>query len=211
MRILALALLLAAPATAQDTTLPRLHNVTDTAADDRLNIRAEPSGNAPILGSLAHDATGIEVLRLSDDTNWGRIETEAGPGWVFMRYLEADPSPDRVTDGLICGGIKPDWSLRLDPFSDYTGDLAITDWLEAEEAIHINWGTTSQNHPGMAELYEYEVHPGLLTFALIPGQCNDGLSSREYGLRLLGTYFSNDDEGSSVTLEGCCTQQLTDP
>lgn len=61
---LALILWLAAgPAAAQD--LPAVYDVAGVAADDVLNVRAEPSAEAPVLRTLAPDAGGIEVVALS--------------------------------------------------------------------------------------------------------------------------------------------------
>ncbi|MEO1155590.1 MAG: SH3 domain-containing protein, partial [Pseudomonadota bacterium] len=41
---------------------PALFDVTGVASDDVLNIRSAPSATAEIIGTLAHNETGVEVV-----------------------------------------------------------------------------------------------------------------------------------------------------
>jgi hypothetical protein len=88
---LILALLVAMPAAAQD--LPALFRVTGVAANDVLNIRAEPSARAAIIGSFRPDAGGIEVVALSADGRWGLVNSGEQAGWSSMRYLMHQGGP----------------------------------------------------------------------------------------------------------------------
>lgn len=70
---------------------PDFYVVRGLAAGDRLNIRAEPSASAQILGSLA-ERERVQNLgcRSSGQTRWCRIRTTGGvqvTGWVNGRYL----------------------------------------------------------------------------------------------------------------------------
>lgn len=63
---------LSTPALAQDI-YPALHDVTGVAADDVLNIRSEPSASSPIIGTFSPFETDVEVVALSPDGGWGRV------------------------------------------------------------------------------------------------------------------------------------------
>ena len=53
-------LICASAATAQD--FPALYRVTDVAANDVLNIRAQPQASAPVIGSFRPGQRGVEVM-----------------------------------------------------------------------------------------------------------------------------------------------------
>lgn len=99
---------------------PALHSVVGVAADDVLNIRAEPSASAPIIGGFAPNARDIEVLT-PPASGWGRVNTGEVSGWVAVRYLERQPGQDWAITGpfalsptpLECYGTEPFWSLSL--------------------------------------------------------------------------------------------------
>ena len=57
----ALWLALATPGMATVDTWPALYDVAFVASDDVLNIRSGPGASFDIIGSLAHDAEGVEV------------------------------------------------------------------------------------------------------------------------------------------------------
>jgi len=65
--------------------------VTGVDPGDVLNMRAEPSGNAAIIGALAPYETGIENLGCtvpsSSSTEWCRIRIRDFEGWVAGRFL----------------------------------------------------------------------------------------------------------------------------
>ena len=61
-RVLILLLALALPLRAEE--FPAAYAVTGVASNDVLNIRARPDAGSAIIGSLAPDATGVEVNQL---------------------------------------------------------------------------------------------------------------------------------------------------
>lgn len=105
--------LLALPAAAQD--LPAHYRVTDVAANDVLNIRAEPRASAPILGHFRPDESRIEVTALSPDGRWGRVNSGEQAGWAAMRYLSRETLAS-WRDGemaLSCFGTEPFWHMPI--------------------------------------------------------------------------------------------------
>ena len=91
MRALALVfLLLAAPAVA-DGPLPALFDVAGVGGGDRLNVREGPDARTAVVGSLAPDAKGVEVVAVDAAGAWGRVNTGERAGWVAMRYLAPQP------------------------------------------------------------------------------------------------------------------------
>jgi len=70
---------------------PGLWAVTGVAANDVLNVRAEPSGQAAIVGALSPYETGIANLGCTEppgsSTQWCRIRSKGFEGWVAGRFL----------------------------------------------------------------------------------------------------------------------------
>jgi hypothetical protein len=87
---------------------PDFYAVTGVAADDVLNIRAEPHADAELIGKIPPDGTcvrnlgckgGLTLLefteltedqkakRLEENPRWCRIEYQGVAGWVAGRYL----------------------------------------------------------------------------------------------------------------------------
>ena len=211
-RILALLFaVLAAPALAQDV-FPALHDVTGVAADDVLNVRAEPGGDAPVLGTFAPDATGVEVVALSDDGAWGRVNTAEQSGWAAMTYLARQPgqfSDDWAAGlapvGLDCFGTEPFWTLSL--ATDGALGFSAPDFSAPDagdggaqpggyETLQASTGTGKRGFTGWLNDNSLGFI-GIITHAA----CSDGMSDRLFGLGLdLVTETPTD-----VKLDaGCC-------
>lgn len=200
----ALALILwfaAGPAAAQD--LPAVYDVAGVAADDVLNVRAEPSAEAPVLRTLAPDATGIEVVALSGDGKWGMVSTGEGNGWVALRYLAArpDPAADTLPRPMTCLGTEPFWLLVHDDGSDRfetPGEeprlLAVSAEMVAPEGYFV----LARGSGGSDELYRLTVTRGI---------CSDGMSDRRFGLD--ARLFIAGPAGNRL-LAGCCTLEHRD-
>lgn len=169
---LVLALSLALPAAAE--VLPALYDVSGVAVGDRLNIRAAPSASAPILGSLAPDARGVEVVALAGEGRWAQVNTGEGTGFVALRYLRAeDAAPwTALETTLTCRGTEPFWALTYDPAA---GTVQF-DTPEAKRSL-----TLRQAWPG-----DGTAPAALATdrgFVTLEGRaCSDGMSDRAYGI-----------------------------
>ena len=93
--------------------LPTLFDVSGVSAGDRLNIRDRPSASGAVIGTLAPDATGVEVV--AERNGWAMVNTAERAGWVNARYLAY--RTDVWTAGALpatlnCLGTEPFWALR---------------------------------------------------------------------------------------------------
>lgn len=189
----------AASATADeiDPTLPALYAVTGVAANDDLNIRAAPDGDAAMIGALAHDARDIEVITLSREGRWALVNADEGSGWVAFRFLNRQDQ--RVTslglpEGLTCFGTEPFWSITF-------SDVPVLDYASPESTSRHSI-TSMSPAPENASVTEFgyrfvwRSQGKDITAQILPGRCSDGMSDRSYGLHYV------DDEGPRT---GCCS------
>ena len=78
MHRLAVLMLAFFPLAALAEVYPALHDVTGVASDDVLNIRESPDAGSAIVGSLAPDATGVEVVAVTG--GWAVVNTSEASG-----------------------------------------------------------------------------------------------------------------------------------
>ncbi|MDO5529853.1 MAG: SH3 domain-containing protein [Paracoccus sp. (in: a-proteobacteria)] len=196
----ALSLALASPALAtQEYILPTLFDVSGVAADDVLNIRAEPNASSEIIGTLAPDATQIEVFETRG--NWGLVNSSERSGWVSMRYLdyrtdvwEAGALPENLT----CLGNEPFWSIAAE------GSDLVFKHPEGEE-----------RYPGLRVLDDGI--PRSPRRALVAGEganrmsavitpqiCSDTMSDMAYGLSATLIVEGAHARDGAQMLHGCC-------
>lgn len=197
------AAVLAAPVHAGDPrdALPTLHRVVDVSGDDRLNIREEPDANSPVIETLAPDATGVEVVHLSRDGKWGRINSSERAGWVSMRYLERsgeDLVAGTLPERLRCYGTEPFWTLDWD-------EQRLTFSRPGADDIHPRLrGVTAvanRRQPNWVIVAEEDGHR--LTGVIRAQSCSDGMSDRLYGLGI--TLVEQRAEGEINAVDGCCS------
>ncbi|MFN3823930.1 MAG: SH3 domain-containing protein [Pseudorhodobacter sp.] len=194
--------LLCGPVAAQD--LPALHDVAGVAANDQLNIRAEPSASAAILGSFPPGTDAVEVTALSADGRWGRVNLEEGAGWVAMRYMARQSGPGwaDLAQPLACFGTEPFWSLN---FSPAEADLRFNRMGEEPLDLRAGWAAPVSGRRGMVGLaLTGAAETGFLT---LTGQdCSDGMSDRGYGIGI--ALFLNGSGASTAEAagwSGCCS------
>ena len=84
-------------------------------ANDTLNVRAGPSTSFGVIAKLNPTDTGIEVVDINDDGDWGLIILQEGSGWVALRYLARQPNQhdDGLPRYLNCAGTEPFWGFAL--------------------------------------------------------------------------------------------------
>ena len=195
MRALVLCALLSSPAAAE--VYPALHDVSGVAADDVLNIRAEPSASAAIVGTLPPDATGVEVVGVQG--GWGRVGGGEGGGWVRLSYLDRQPGADwfTLTAPLRCMGTEPFWSLGVEPVSK-VAVFSTPDAGDRFTTLTTVWtgARTAQDGRPTAAL---ALPDGFATLTGI--QCSDGMSDRPFGIAV-DLYLNGEAPG---VLHGCCT------
>lgn len=191
-RFLLLFLLLTLPLRAEE--FPALHAVTGVAADDVLNIRARPDAGSPIIGSLAPDASGVEVIATSG--NWALVNTGEGAGYAALRFLAREPGPawSALQTPLTCLGTEPFWSLEIDPQPGLTRFLTPDDPAPVAEPIAGLWP---------AEPWAQSAAVGLSdgVAVLTEAECSDGMSDRRFGIAV---DIFRSGSGGATRLVGCC-------
>ncbi|MWD27935.1 SH3 domain-containing protein [Aquicoccus sp. SCR17] len=173
--LLLLCLLLPAVASAQD--LPALYAVTGVAADDVLNLRDAPRASGQKIGTLAPDATGVEVTAIRD--GWGRVNAGPRAGWASMRYLAREaPDAEVLTRRLSCAGTEPFWSLDITQGARVRFEPADGPAQEAAAG-------TLRPAEGWRDAFVLPLEAGeggLSAVILHRRQCSDGMSDRAFGL-----------------------------
>lgn len=204
MRVLALGLALFWPPLAAEAqqTLPALYDVTGVAANDVLNIRAEPKASADILGSLPRDAKGVEVVAVNAAGTWGTVNTAEGTGYVALRFLAQQGGPDwgALESPLHCGGTEPFWGLDLDP-ARRAGLLSDPGTQGQDVNITALW----QNGPYLGTAAVAFKGNDIDGLANLRGQnCSDGMSDRSYGI-VVDLFLRDQTGAASAAFSGCCT------
>lgn len=192
----ALSAALSSPLGAQP--LPALHDVQGVAADDVLNIRAEPSAQASIIGTLAPDAQGVEVVARNAAGTWGQINIGEQAGWVSLRYLAlrgVHIDHYNLPVGLRCFGTEPFWSLRN---AGGAWDYQTPDMLR--EGLEISIAQDSGIAEDLRRMVLFNGLGGPASAFIYPAACSDGMSDRAFGLAI-GVMMSP----SAPLLSGCCS------
>jgi uncharacterized membrane protein len=197
---------LALPALATQDRWPALFDVTGVAADDVLNIRAAPSAQADIVGSLAPDATAVEVIAPSPRQDWGRVNTAEGSGWVSMAFLQRRPGQwlGALPEVTRCFGTEPFWTLDIDE----QGALAFTrpDMADAtgQRTIYIGSNNRRDRFALAGTLRDGAVSGAMIQMVGTSRleQCSDGMSDRRYGISVDLVLGAGQ---SPVLYSGCCT------
>ncbi|THD85401.1 SH3 domain-containing protein [Aliigemmobacter aestuarii] len=204
-RALALCLLSFLPSIAGAEALPALFSVKGVAANDVLNVRAAPSAEGDLLGSLPPGATGVEVVALNPEGTWGRVNIGETAGWVSMRFLAREPGPDWISLDvpMSCYGTEPFWSLDYAPDRRNMMLRQMAD--ENDLGLWINWHIATSGRNG--QIGWNLSGPARQGFATLTAErCTDGMSDREMGLSI--SLFLNPDQESAaepIGLSGCCT------
>lgn len=181
----------------QAEVYPALHSVAGVSADDVLNVRAAPDATADIVGTLAPDATGVEVISVTD--GWALVNMGEGSGYASLRFLqrEAGPAWYAMDRPMACFGTEPFWSLDIDP------PAGVTVYTTPEMPGGVR-ETIGQHWPGAAwaPSAALALEDGLAV--LRPAACSDGMSDRSFGIAV-DVFLT---EGDRNRLSGCCTLAL---
>lgn len=194
-RVLILAiLLLPGLARAQDMPehFPSLFDVAGVAADDVLNVRAEPAASAEKVGELAFDARHVEVIRLAG--GWGLVNSGERSGWVSMRFLQPQEGGDyALSRFMTCFGTEPFWNLEITQ-----GDMARFS-APGQGTAHYTVGLLQRSSN---RTDRFVLLGGRLVAIISRAACNDGMSDRDYGLTV---DLLPDVEQGLPLLSGCCS------
>lgn len=184
------------PILVQAQPFPASYSVKGVAANDVLNIRAEPSAKAKVMGKIGPYDLNIEVLELSSDSKWGKVGLPEGNGWVSMTYLDLITSDDPyvVQRPLSCMGTEPFWSVSLYPRgAEYNSpDTGAVPMTVTHEAV--------ADHGFLIQLEE---GPSLNRTLIVTREgCSDGMSDRAFGF---STRMFTEAPDGNMALQGCCT------
>lgn len=209
MRWLFLVLMSALPAQATQDGWPALYDVAGVAADDVLNIRAEPDPGAPIVGALAPDATDVEVVRATDDLTWGLVNSGEGSGWVALRFMarQGGQWDGRMPQIRQCFGTEPFWSLTQDGARIR---LTAPDTPPAEGLVAGRYGSQSRRDRFLfrGALFSPDAGPLDVVLSLRMTACNDGMSDRAFGIEadlLVSDSDAQDGLRRTMLVSGCCS------
>lgn len=186
--------------------LPELFDVDRVEPDDVLNVRALPSSDGALVGSLAPDATDVEVVAVDATGTWGYVNgvAEDGGGWVSMAFLRQQ---DSVWDGgnlppsIICLGAEPFWGFELDGRTLQFHAPENSTELDIDE-VHIPSGFASAAPHRLVDASNAEGQRALVSVS--PAVCNDGSSDDVLGLSVSVHYTSGSEQ---VVYGGCCSIQ----
>lgn len=201
-RLVLMAVLAAKPAlAAPDLPLPSRADVSGVAANDVLNVRAEPNAKAQITGVLAPDAKGVEVVSYDATGQWARVSMGEVSGWASGRFLALDPmtwTPGHLPTGLRCTGTEPFWSLV-----EQGGRMRFSEPDKAPRDLELR-RVLDRGIPedAMRALIAGDT-AGRLTAVVQPELCSDGMSDRDFGLS--ATVIMDGGSQSSRLLTGCCS------
>lgn len=197
MHRLALLILAFFPLAALADVYPALYDVTGVAADDVLNIRESPDVGSAIIGTLAPDATGVEVVAVTG--GWAVVNTSEASGYANLRFLARQPGADwsEIERPLHCLGTEPFWDLAIAPETR-------TAWLSTPDQPEPEALAIGQVWPALpwSPVAAFAVPEGFV--ALTPADCSDGMSDRRYGIAV-DIFLSRPDR---PRLSGCCALNL---
>ncbi len=185
-----------------------LFSVTNVASDDHLNVRAEPSHTAPIVGSLKFNAVSIAATgetRKVGNATWVEIFIGETIGWVNSAYLQAtlsDNAPSLFHEPLACGGTEPFWGLKVNgtngDFDTLAEGKSAIEFISSRTAggVPIIWALKGRTQPSQSPV-----------FALLEetNQCSDGMSDLTY------RYSIRIDIEDGPFYAGCCNPHPGQP
>ncbi|MFD1914204.1 COG3650 family protein [Halodurantibacterium flavum] len=202
--LLAVAMLagLSQPALAtREYILPTLFDVEGVRADDVLNIRAEPSATAGIIGTLSADTRDIEVVEFDATGRWARINRDERTGWVAARYLAYQVGiweDGGLPPSLVCHGTEPFWALR--PAAE---EITLSRPDHDEMRLPLRRVLSSPVFRDPRRVFAAGTGPGAnVTVFMTPKLCSDGMSDRLFGLE--ATVMLETEIGAELLL-GCCS------
>lgn len=184
-----------------ETELPALFDVAGVEASDVLNVRAEPSAAAEIIGTFASDAGSIEVVAFSPDRRWGLVNLAESAGYVSMSYLQQRPAefgPEGLPPTLSCFGTEPFWSLSWNE-----GELSLSTPEDGEQPLSLDRRLPLANLPQPNHVLFADKGEARYIGVIGRAECSDGMSDRRYGL----TITLIEDSVSAWAASGCCSLQ----
>lgn len=200
--LVASALMIAAPAFATpEALLPGLADVVDVAANDTLNVRAEPNASAAVRGTLAPDAKGVEIIGFDKTGAWAEISRGETTGWAsgkFLRLRSDTWKAGELPATVSCYGTEPFWNLKRTPEGmEFSTPDGAPRKLELRRVMDrgLSEDATRALIAGDGA--------GRVTAVIQPEICSDGMSDRSFGLSTI--VILDGANSPSRMLSGCCS------
>lgn len=183
------------PVSALAGNYPAFYDVTGVAANDTLNVRSGPGASNQKLAELGPNQINIEIVGVSQNGNWGLLNTGEGSGWASMRYLRRQPGQDAnaMPRQLSCHGAEPFWSLDIDSGPS----VVFTHAGGPDQVLNVQNLTRSANNVGKFGLTALG-SSGFMAAIMDATLCSDGMSDRDYGM-------SVDMILGNAQFSGCCS------
>ncbi len=182
-------------------TFPAFYDVSGVAADDVLNVRIAPSSKGDLIGVLAPDQTDVEVVGVSEDGRWARVNIEESSGWASMQFLTLSQDyPFLPLAHLNCYGTEPFWSLDR-PRLDQPATLSILgQTFETWRQIQAARSNNRTDRFSVVANNENDI----MVLTLTRGLCSDGMSDQLFGIQAEVIRPASED---AAHLSGCCALQ----
>lgn len=188
------------PAFASAQSLPALYDVSDVGSRDVLNVRRGPSTGFEVVGTLAADATAVEVVSIDAQRKWGLVNVGEISGWASLSFLRRQPLQigGRAPERAQCFGTEPFWSFALDPESGTFSAPGALDLTFAKSQ-----GLRSRNRLDR-HMVIFESDLGGMVSTLKNTLCSDGMSERTFGWEVdLMLYVAG--AANAQMFSGCCS------
>jgi uncharacterized membrane protein len=195
-----LLVLLASTANAQMNEYPALYDVAGIAADDVLQMRSAPDAGADSVGSLAANATGVEVVGLSEDGMWVELSRDEAAGWVAVKFLVPQDGGAwfDLNTPIYCLGTEPFWRIDIDPLAKM-GTYNALDGVDQPLVIGAMWSNQGAWATTAAVRFDDQN-----AMAVMHGEaCSDGMSERAYGISI--DLVVTEAEAGNIAWSGCCS------
>jgi uncharacterized membrane protein len=171
---------------------PALHSVVGVAADDLLNVREAPSTSSPVIAALRHTASGVEIIKTTEDGKWGLINVAERTGWTAMQHLAKTVDAAQNTQ---CFGTEPFWNASFGALASF--ERAGKPAQDYPTLVTTNSANRTDRFAAVAQ-----GPSGQLVATTTVKECSDGMSDRLYGLSVELLVQST---GGWAQYSGCCS------
>lgn len=191
---------------AQAYDWPARYSVIGVADGDLLAIHADTSIESEVLAGYVFDAKAVEVIELSADGIWGRVNLSESTGWIAMENMLR--VEDNVPTTYACFGSDPSWNLNL-------SESGASRWQtpDTDGAVKFEAEADKLTFNGQITMTETSVRPGLevkFDAKMTPAACTYPAKNNLFGLKidvLLKGFAGFASPEGDEAVSGCCSLQ----
>ena len=160
---------------------------------DVLNMRAQANARAPVVATIAPEATGVVLTGKSAPGDWVEVTYKRKRGWVNGRFLGFGTGRFQLPAYLDCAGTEPFWSVALIP-GQARADLM---FAERRRFFKLTRASTAMGRPDIWHIRGSN-RPGEITLIVRHETCSDGMSDNRYPYSAIALISGQD------MIAGCC-------